>query len=61
MNDADRRVWVENDEGLYDLFRGSGLSQTQWIRENRELIDSAIDRVTSGDEPPHYLKYGSGR
>ena len=49
-NDDDRRQWVDNDEGLYNWQRGSGLSMRAFIRQNREKIDAAIDRVL--DAPP---------
>jgi len=52
-------VWVQNDEGLYDMARASRLTQRQWIRENRALIDEVIRNVTEGDKPQHYLKYGN--
>jgi len=59
-NDEERRQWVDNDEGLYDLWRSERprKSQRQWIRENRALIDDCIDRVVGGNQPAHYLKYG---
>jgi hypothetical protein len=57
-NDEERRQWVENDEGLYDLMRSSRQSQRAFIRENRALIDRCIDDVLNGSKPAHYLKYG---
>jgi len=57
-NDEERRLWVVNDEGLYDMQRGSGKSVKAWIRENRALIDECIDGVVSGEHRAHYLKYG---
>lgn len=60
MNDAERRQWVENDEGLYNMakaYRGRG-GVRQFIRENRAMIDSLIENVTSGKKPAHYLEYG---
>jgi uncharacterized protein YaeQ len=50
-NDDERAQWIDNDEGLYDLWRTSG-------QPKRAEIDQVIDGVTSGDEPAHYLKYG---
>ena len=58
-NDEERRQWVDNDEGLYDLQRCSGMSMREWIRKNRDFIDQCIDNVVSGKESAHYLKYGS--
>ena len=58
MNDDDRWAWVQNDEGLYDLWRTSRLGKRAWLRANRALIDEAIANVTNSDKPAHYLKYG---
>ena len=57
-NDSEREQWIVNDEGLYDLQRRSGKSMRNWIRENREMIDQCIDKVSGGKAPAHYLKYG---
>lgn len=58
MNDDDRRLWVENDEGLYDLQRSSRLSLTKWVRANRTLIDEVAKNVQDGTKRQSYLKYG---
>lgn len=60
-NDEERRQWIENDEGLYNWQRSSRQSMKQFIRENRAEIDAAIDNVTSGRKPAHYLAYGGAR
>ena len=59
MNDKDRAELVENDEGLYNLFRGARPRQslTKWVRENRALIDGVVDNVQSLKKPQHYLAY----
>ena len=57
-NDDERDQWIDNDEGLYDWWQGSGQSKRTFIREHRAEIDAAIDNVISGDKPAHYLKYG---
>ncbi len=57
-NDEERRLWVLNDEGLYNLQLASRKPTKIWIRENRELIDKVIDNVESGNKRPHYLRYG---
>jgi hypothetical protein len=56
-NDEERRQWVENDEGLYNLWRASRQSKRLWIRENRALIDNVIRSVVEGSKPAHYLAY----
>jgi hypothetical protein len=56
-NDKEREQWVQNDEGLYDLWVASKRGITLWIKYNRKLIDSVIDNVLNGKKPAHYLKY----
>lgn len=56
-NDDERRQWVDNDEGLYLWFRRSRLSMREFIRQNRQEIDSAIDSVLDGSKPSHHLAY----
>lgn len=58
MNNTERELWIANDEGLYDWWRMSGLSKREFIKNNREEIDKAIENVTGGNKPAHYLKYG---
>lgn len=58
MNNTEREQWIDNDEGLYDWWRSSRLSKREFIKQNRAEIDQAIERVTSGAQPAHYLKYG---
>ncbi len=58
MNDNDREDWVSNDEGLYDLWKASGLRMRRWVRENRKLIDEVAENVTTSNKRQHYLKYG---
>jgi hypothetical protein len=57
-NDEERRQWIQNDEGLYNWWRGSRQTMREFIRENRTYIDDAIENVTTGRKPAHYLAYG---
>jgi hypothetical protein len=57
INDADREAWVDNDEGLYKLWRGQRLSKRAFVRAHRSIIDTVIRNVTKGREPAHYLAY----
>ena len=57
-NDEHRGQFIDNDEGLYDWWKSSKLSQREFIRQNRHEIDVAIDAVVSGEKPAHHLKYG---
>lgn len=57
INDEDRRQWVLNDEGLYNMQRESRLPMREFIKQNREMIDKVINNVTSGTKPAHYLAY----
>jgi hypothetical protein len=58
VNDTERAQWVDNDEGLYSAWKGSGLSKRVFISRNREDIDAAIGNVRTGRQPAHYLRYG---
>jgi hypothetical protein len=42
MNDDERRLWVENDEGLYLWWQDSELPIREFIRQNRGEIDRVI-------------------
>lgn len=57
-NDNDREEFVDNDEGLYNLWRCSGRGITRWVRENRQLIDEYMGRISNGQESAHYGAYG---
>lgn len=59
INDEERRLWVLNDEGLYNLQQRSGRTVRGFVRENRPLIDEVIHYVVEGVKPSHYLAYGS--
>jgi hypothetical protein len=61
VNDSERSQWVDNDEGLYNWWRSSRQSKRQFIRENRKEITAAIENVTKGRKPAHYLAYGGER
>ncbi|KKN91201.1 hypothetical protein LCGC14_0220690 [marine sediment metagenome] len=58
MNDTDRSQWVDNDEGLYNLWKSSGMNKRAWIKANRAMIDEVTNNVTSSRKPAHYLEYG---
>ena len=55
MNDTEREMWVDNDEGLYRLMRGSGQAKRAFVRANRMLIDEVISNITNNRKPAHYL------
>jgi len=57
MNDDERKMWIENDEGLYDWWKSTHKSLTEFVRENRADIDAAIKPVLDGEKRSHYLKY----
>jgi len=58
LNDKTRSEWVDNDEGLYNWRRSTGLSMRAFIRENREELDACILLVLNGERQAHYLAYG---
>ncbi len=57
LNDEDRRQWINNDEGLYNWQRSSGLSMREFIRQNRQELDACINKVLNNEKPAHYLAY----
>ena len=42
IDDRERERWVANDESLYRWWKSSRVSISQFIRENRKEIASAI-------------------
>lgn len=58
INDEDRRLWILNDEGLYNWWRDSGLPIHTFIRANRAQLGEIIDNMVSGRKRQHYLVYG---
>lgn len=50
LNDDERRLWVLNDERLYNWYRAERSGLRRFIRANREAIDTAILSVL--DRPP---------
>jgi hypothetical protein len=45
MNNKERELWIQNDEGLYRWWKSTRMSMTAFIKENRNEIDEAINRV----------------
>lgn len=50
LNDQERSLWIDNDEGLYSWWKSSRQSKRDFIRENKAEIDAAIIAVR--DAPP---------
>ena len=42
LNDEDRRQWVQNDEGLYNWWKSTGIGLYRFVNENRQAITEAI-------------------
>jgi hypothetical protein len=57
MNDEDRRQWVLNDEGLYNMARREKGGVSAFIRKNRAMIDEVTGNISSGRKQQHYLAY----
>jgi len=62
MNDSERERWVDNDEGLHDLYadwkrRNKG-GMRAFVRAHREVIDELATGVMDGSRRAHDLKYG---
>ena len=45
LNDEERRLWVLNDEGLYNWWRSSRQAIRAFIRANRKELDQVILRA----------------
>jgi hypothetical protein len=58
MNDKQREQWVDNDEGLYNLWKASGLSKKEFVKQNREFITNCTEKMMCGKRQSHYLVYG---
>ena len=59
INDEERRQWVLNDEGLYNMFRRSKhRTERAFIKNHRKEIDEVINNVVSGKKQAHYMVYG---
>ena len=58
LTNEERRLWLENDEGLYRMRISSGLSIYDFINKNRKQIDGVIKNILSGKKKSHYLVYG---
>ena len=61
MNDQERENFIDNDEGLYRLWKASRSSKRKFIKANRSEIDSVIANVTTAKQPAHYLLYGGNK
>lgn len=57
MNNEERRLWILNDEGLYNLHRKSKKSMAQFIKDEKKTLDEVIDNVATGKKRQHYLAY----
>lgn len=51
LNDNDREQWVNNDQGLYNWWKGSRMSIREFVRSNRAELTEAINKVRN--KPPH--------
>jgi hypothetical protein len=45
MNNKERTLWINNDEGLYNWFKSSRQSMTAFIKENKTELDQCIDNA----------------
>lgn len=44
MDDNERRLWVLNDEGLYNWWKSTGVGVYRFVRENRKELTKIINR-----------------
>lgn len=58
MSDREeKKLWILNDEGLYNAWQRSGLSMDAFIKKMGSEVEEVIENVTSGAKPAHYLAY----
>lgn len=66
MNDSYRQQWVENDEGLYNLYMSYRKEKRNskekrnirtFIKNNRLFVTEVIGNILSGKRKAHYLAY----
>jgi len=66
MNDSERRDWIENDEGLYEMWKASRMSISKFVRMYRNELDnlpmelSEEDNQVSETEVVFCVSCGSG-
>ena len=58
ITNEERRLWIINDEGLYNWQTSSKLSLGRFILQNKHEIDAVINNVLSGKKRAHYLVHG---
>ena len=50
LNDRERQLWVDNDEGLYNWWKSSRQGKRAFIQENKADIDTLIKRALGCDD-----------
>lgn len=63
INDTDREDFVRNDEGLYNMWRSEMRGEKkirEFVRANRDTIDSAIQKSMQPKSDGHYYMIGRG-
>lgn len=65
MSNIEIKMWINNDEGLYNWFhewkRSAPAGRRRiddFITQNRQELLLAIGNVMHGRKPAHYLAYG---
>ena len=53
MNNSEREMWIQNDEGLYRWWKSTRLSMRKFIQEYKVEIDTAIDSVLNPKRTNH--------
>ncbi|MBW2986863.1 hypothetical protein KY333_05835 [Candidatus Woesearchaeota archaeon] len=44
MNDEERKMWVMNDEGLYNWWKESHIGLNEFVKRNRETLTGIINK-----------------
>lgn len=53
MNNSEREMWIQNDEGLYRWWKSTRLPMRKFIQEYKVEIDTAIDSVLNPKRTNH--------
>ena len=56
MNNREREMWIDNDEGLYNWWRSSRMSKREFLKQYRAELDACINRAL-GKAPTHAQRF----
>lgn len=45
---SERKLWMDNDQGLYSWWKDSGMKKKDFIKRNKKALDEAICKAMHG-------------